>query len=665
MDLPEIEKINNALRYWILRITHAAGSGHPTTSFSSVELMSMLFFRYFSFDFSRPDASENDRIIFSKGHASALYYSLFHLAGIISEKELLGYRTFESALEGHPTFRFPYAEAATGSLGQGLAIGIGEAWEIRYRSKMKDQRSKIIDNQNSTSVAASFESLVSSPSVYVLLGDAELSEGSNWEAAAFAGNNKIDNVVAIVDANGFGQFAPTAVGSDVEVYARRFESFGWATIVVDGHDLHQIDIAYEKVKIHKGSPIAIIAKTVKGKGVGYYEGKNGFHNKMLPEEELKSALEKFGAGIEGVKEVVKMPETKSIQQTVNISERQPKSIGLSPYAKGEKFASKQGVADALVSLGKVNNRVVVLDGDMANSTGSDLFAKAFPDRFIEVSIAEQTMAGLAVGLSRRGMLPVLATFSVFFTRCFDQLRMAPLSDASMLLHGSYSGVSLGKDGPSQMGLEDIAMMRTIFGSTVVCPSDAASAWKLTEQLIGQKGVSYIRTVREPTEILYASEDEFPIGGSKVFYPSHQRSSASTHKRNVLICAIGITVHEALKAQKMLAEKNIQVTVMDCYSIKPFDTKTLLMLVKEADQLVIVEDHYPEGGLGEVIFSSLFEASPKTSFARPGLAKLKNNAVTGSLAVTHLAVRSEPRSGKPEELLAFEKIDYGAIVGSVI
>ena len=645
MDLLDIEKINNALRYWILRITHAAGSGHPTTSLSAVELMSTLFFRYFSFDFAYPDASANDRLIFSKGHASALYYSLFHVAGVISEKELLGYRTFDSTLEGHPTFRFPYAEAATGSLGQGLAIGIGEAWEAQYNSKLKTQSSK-----------------VSCSRVYILLGDAELSEGSNWEAAAFAGNNNMDNVVAIVDANGFGQFAPTPIGGDVEVYARRFESFGWATIVVDGHDLNEIQVAYEKVKIHTGSPIAIIAKTVKGKGVEYYEGKNGFHNKMLPEEELKKALAQFGAGIEGVKGRVSSRDTKSVHSSLYKPIEQSHSIGYSSYKMGEKLASKQGVADALVALGKVNERVVILDGDMANSTGSDLFAKAFPKRFIEVSIAEQTMAGIAVGLSKRGMLPVLATFSAFFTRCFDQLRMMPLSDTSVLLHGSYSGVSLGKDGPSQMGLEDIAMMRTIFGSTVVCPADASSAWKLTEQLIQQKGVSYIRTVREPTEILYSPEEEFPIGGSKVFRVSH---TALTHKRNILICVLGITVHEALKAQKILSEKNISATVMDCYSVKPFDKKTLLELLKNADQLVIVEDHYPEGGLGETIFSVLFEADPKTSFARPGLAKLKNIDDSRSLKISHLAVRKQPRSGKPEELLAFEKIDCDAIVQTVM
>lgn len=627
MDLPQIQKINNALRYWILRITHAAASGHPTSSFSSVELMSLLFFRYFSFDFARPEAPENDRLIFSKGHASALYYSLFHLAGVISEKELLGYRTFDSTLEGHPTFRFPFAEAATGSLGQGLAISIGQAFALKNYSPRP----------------------TSYPLIHCLLGDAELSEGSNWEAAAFAGSHKMDNVVAIVDANGFGQFAPTAVGSDVEVYARRFESFGWATIVVDGHDLHQIEIAYEKVKIHKGSPIAIIAKTIKGKGVEYWEGKNGFHNKMLPEEELKKALEKFGAGIEGVRREVKSPETKSVQSQSFYSSHQTKSIGPYSYKKDELLASKQGVADALVALGNVYSRLVVLDGDIANSTGSDLFAKAFSERFIEVSIAEQTMAGIAVGLSKRGMLPVLATFSAFFTRCFDQLRMMPLSDTSVLLHGSYSGVSLGKDGPSQMGLEDIAMMRTIFGSTVVCPSDAASAWKLTESLIQQKGVSYIRTVREPTDILYKPEEEFPIGGSKVFRTSKLRSNELTKYRNIVICAIGITVHEALKAQEILAEKNIQATVMDCYSIKPFDTKTLLELLKDVDQLVIVEDHYPEGGLGETIFSIL-------SRERHFLSTLK---------ISHLAVRKQPRSGKPEELLAFEKINSDAIVQTVI
>ena len=634
MDLPEIEKINNALRYWILRITHAAGSGHPTSSFSSVELMSLLFFRYFSFDFARPEASENDRLIFSKGHVSALYYSLFHVAGVISEKELLGYRTLESTLEGHPTFRFPFAEAATGSLGQGLAIGIGEAFALRFNTQTNSH-------------------------VYILLGDAELSEGSNWEAAAFAGNNKMDTVVAIVDANGFGQYAPTSIGMDVDVYARRFESFGWATIVIDGHDLHQIEVAYEKVKIHKGSPIAIIAKTVKGKGVEYWEGKNGFHNKMLPEEELKRALEKFGAGIEGIRGVEHKPETKSVQNKLINPIKQSKSIGLSLYKKGEKLASKQGVADALVALGKVNDMVVVLDGDIANSTGSDLFAKAFPERFIEVSIAEQTMAGLAIGLSKRGMMPVLATFSAFFTRCFDQLRMMPLSDISVLLHGSYSGVSLGKDGPSQMGLEDIAMMRTIFGSTVVCPADASSAWKLTEQLIQQKGVSYIRTVREPTEILYSPEEEFPIGGSKVFRVSH---TALTHKRNILICALGITVHEAVKAQKILSEKNISATVMDCYSIKPFDTKTLLDLLKDADQLVIVEDHYPEGGLGEAIFTEFFNDNIENSeVPRPVPRSLSE---VGSMKVTHLAVRKQPRSGKPEELLAYEKIDCEAIVEAI-
>jgi len=617
---PDYNIISNYLRFIILTATYAVGSGHPTSNFSAIDLMSVLYAKYFRFamdDFSNP---LNDRLIVSKGHASALLYALGVLSGQISEDDFYTYRKFQSPLEGHPTFRYKYAQAATGSLGQGLSIGAGMAWAI---AKNKAYHTK--------------------PKVYVLLGDGEMAEGSVWEAISWAAHRRLSNLVGIIDVNKFGQSGETAVGWNTEVYRRRFESFGWEVIVIDGHNFEEIEIAYDKALTGQDKPVAIVAKTIKGKGINYWEDKNGWHNKMLPPEEYEKALAVLRTDKPAV--IISKPDTNDTSDPSSLSSlSNQRDIEIRDYDPGDKYPAKLAFGKALVNAGKITDRLLVLDADVSNSLHTDLFKEKYPDRFLQMFIAEQNMAGVAVGLAGSGYIPVINTFAAFLTRCHDQLRMAPLSDVTMIVNGSYVGVSLGLDGPSQMGLEDLAMMRSIYGSTVLYPSDPYQTEILFYDVLDQigkgnlKGVIYFRTTREPAPVIYTPKHKFTVGGSYIF-PS---SCFNHNNQQITIISAGITLHEALIAQKELESQNIPVQVLDCYSVKPLDIQAITEAAMSSRAFVVVEDHYPEGGLGEAVISCLTETN-------------------STIPVKHMAVNKLPMSGKAGELLNWTGIDSGNII----
>ncbi len=623
----ELTRIASKIRLHILTMTHAAGSGHPTSCFSLVDLAVVLYFRYLRFDLDNAQNPNNDRVIFSKGHASALLYALYAITGKLSQKDLTGYRMFESPLEGHPTYRFPYAEAATGSLGQGLSIACGEAWGIRKHS----------ESGKGTDATGTLL-----PRVYCLLGDGELAEGSVWEAAGWASHNKLGNLTAIVDVNRYGQASETMLGHDMDAYRKRFESYGWVSIVIDGHKYDEIIAAFDKVTTYASGPSVILAKTLKGKGVPEWEDKDNWHNRMLPKDTLEEAIQKFEKESENLPlvSIGKPPVSGKNTGNVKVHKSAPLPLPMPAlYDTKTLIPTKRAFGNALVRIGKMTPNLMVLDADMANSVHLDLFREAFPQQFLEMYISEQNMAGVATGLAKRGFIPVVSTFASFLTRAHDQIRMMPLSNVHIVVGGTYVGASEGRDGPSQMGLEDLAMMRSLFGSTVVYPADPYATELLTEELIKGNGVCYIRTTREPTPVIYGPNDKFTIGGSHVF-PPHTGDA----KNLTTIITAGITLHEALIAQKTLTKDHIPVRVIDCYSIKPIDIQTLQMAAKDSTAIVIVEDHYPEGGLGEAVLSGL------SGIAHPG--------------TYHMAVRKLPMSGSPNELLSYEDISADAIIRTI-
>lgn len=619
MLLPAIKKLSTRLRFDILSMTSGAMSGHPTSSLSSVELLAMLYFKHLQLDTKRPDFLGNDHVIFSKGHVSPLLYALFHVAGIISDDELKTYRAFGSQLEGHPTPRFPYADVATGSLGQGLAIGLGEALGLKYL----------------------FHGMHDVPRVFVLLGDGELSEGSVWESVMAAGYYRTSNLIALVDLNALEQSGMTMEGWDTETYRRRFEAFGWAVVIVDGHDLKELDIAYQKALEYHGGPTVIIAKTNKGNGVSFLTNKQGWHGKVLSTELLKKAVSELGEIDTTFEGIIKSP-TREVPKPFGVHD-----VKKSAYIYDKKATSREGFGKALVRLGAADHGLVVLDGDLETSTYTHLFHEALPHQFLECHIAEQLMVSIAAGVSVVGLHPVVSSYGSFLTRAADQFRMNALSGISMLVNGSHGGVSVGADGASQMGLEDISLFRALPGSVVVSPADAVSAEKLTEQLVGYEGISYIRTTRPMLPTLYAADDTFCIGGSHVF-------SETKKGKLVTIIATGVTVHEALTAKRALEEQGIPTRVIDCYSIKPIDEQTIRAAALVSQQVLIVEDQYSEGGLGEAVYAVLASVDPVSSLCLPP-----------SLQMTHLAVRKPPMSGSSEELLRYEEIDAAAIIRNVM
>lgn len=595
------------LRVDSIRCSTAAGSGHPTSSLSAADLMAVLLGKYLHYDFDDPKNGNNDHLIFSKGHASPLLYSIYKAAGAISEDEFMTYRQFGSRLEGHPTPVLPWVDVATGSLGQGFPIGVGVALAGKYLDKLPYR-------------------------VWVLLGDSETAEGSVWEAFDKAWHYGLSNLTAIIDVNRLGQTGQTELGWDLDAYKRRVNAFGWHAIEIDGHDIEAIDRAFGEAVEHDEGPTVILAKTVKGKGAPSIENMNGWHGKALSPEDAKKDIEALGG------------ESNMVVQVNKPENRQPASRpaggpGEVPtYQLGDKVATRKGYGDGLKALGASNPNVVALDGEVSNSTYAEEFKEAYPDRYFEMFIAEQQLVAAAVGLQVRHYIPFASTFAAFLSRAYDFIRMAAISRANFNLCGSHAGVSIGEDGPSQMALEDIAMFRAVHGSTVLYPSDANQTVQLLSEMSEHKGINFLRTTREKTPVIYSAEERFPIGGSKVVRWSDQD--------RVTVIAAGITLHESLKAYEQLKKDGINIRVIDLYSVKPIDVQALHTAARETNGLVTVEDHWSEGGLGDAVL----EAFTGTAETLPTVIKL--------------AVREMPTSGKPEELLHAAGIDADHIVEAV-
>jgi transketolase len=616
------KNLNNFLQYKAycmrkncLRMTTAAGSGHVTSALSAADIVAALFFYAMRYDPATPDSLNNDRFILSKGHAAPILYAAWKEVGVIDEKTLLTYRQFNSVLEGHPTTRFAHTEAATGSLGMGLSIGLGMAL------------AGIMD-------ARKFHT-------YVLLGDSEMSEGSVWEAIEMASFYKTSHLIGIIDCNRLGQSTQTMDGYHTERYAAKCAAFGWQTIIIDGHDMEQIVAALDKARAHtEKQPVMIIAKTIKGYGVESVENKEGFHGKAFSEEELKTIMPLFEKRFSAIAQfkpasysfTQKLPEPDSSSAPATTS---PATIPT--YKKGDLVATRKAYGQALAALGSSDTTIISLDAEVKNSTFAELFEQAHPERFVQCFIAEQNMVSMGVGFARMHKKPFISTFAAFFTRAHDQLRMAAIGKSSLNLVGSHAGVSIGQDGPSQMGLEDIALMRTLPDSIVLYPSDATSTAALVKIMAQQKNrICYLRTTREATPVIYQPNAHFSIGGCSIVKASP--------KDQICVIAAGITLHEAKKAHVELAKEEIPICVIDLYSIKPMDKKTIKEQIERCHNVAItVEDHYLEGGLGQAVAYAM-----------------RNESFT----IECLAVRELPRSGKPEELLAWAGIDAASIVKAV-
>jgi transketolase len=590
-------ELGQQLRVDSIRAAAVPNSGHPTSSMSAADLMAVLFAKYFHYDFDNPEDPRNDHLVFSKGHASPLFYALYKAAGAITDEELLTFRKFGSKLEGHPVPVFPWVDVATGSLGQGLPFSVGIA--------LAGQRLDQLPYR-----------------VWVLCGDSEMAEGSMWEAFEHGTYEKLDNLTAIIDVNRLGQRGETMHGWDLDSYAKRAEAFGWHAIEIDGHDVEAIDAAYAEAIATKGTPTVIVAKTIKGKGVKAVENKEGWHGKALDDPE--AAIEELG----GIRNIIVDVAKPDFTGEPHVFETGP--LELPSWELGEEVATRRAYGDALKALGDGRGDVVALDGEVSNSTYAEIFAKAHPERYFEMFIAEQQLVAAAVGLQVRNWKPFASTFAAFFSRAYDFVRMAAVSRAEIKLVGSHAGVSIGEDGPSQMALEDLAAFRAVHSSTVLYPSDANQTAKLVQTMADLGGVSYMRTTRAATPVIYGPDEDFPVGGCRLV--------RSSDNDEVTIIGAGITLHEALKAADTLAEEGVNARVIDLYSVKPIDVQTLRTAAEATGgRLVTAEDHWPEGGLGEAVLSAFADADERTR-------------------MVHLAVREMPTSGKPEELLAAAGID---------
>jgi transketolase len=593
-DVNAIKEKAKRLSIYSMMATTAAGSGHPTSCMSAAELMAGVFFHAMKFDRKNANSNENDRFVLSKGHAAPLLYAALAEAGVFPVSRLMTLRQFTSELEGHPTPRIHGVDAATGSLGQGLSVGGGLA--IGARMDKSPTR------------------------VYVLTGDGELAEGQVWEAAAFAAHYDLDNLTVIADINRLGQSEATMYQHDMERYRLKFESEGFETQVIDGHDVAAVLAALDHAKAVKGRPQAIVARTIKGHGFSLVADKLNWHGKPFSKEQLAAAIAERGGGPTVPPDPGKSFERTSLPKPPEFAAPAPPN-----YAKDAKVATREAYGFALRRLGAANPHVVAISGDVKNSTFSQAFGDAYPDHFWQGYIAEQNMVSVAVGLQARGKTPFADTFACFLSRAYDNVRMAAISRANINLCGSHCGVSIGEDGPSQMALEDIAMFRAVHGSAVLYPSDAVSAERLTEAMARRAGVNYLRTSRPKMPILYSNDEEFPIPGFKVL-----RKSADD---KATVVGAGVTLHEALKAADQLKAAGITVRVIDLYCVKPLDGAALSAEVGATDgRLVTVEDHWPEGGLGEAVLHALAAAG-----AAPAKFKL-------------LAVNALPHSGKPDELV---------------
>ena len=588
-------ELGQQLRVDAVRASAKAASGHPSSSMSAADLAAVLLAGHLRYDFEDPKNPANDRLIFSKGHASPLVYGLFRAAGVLSEEEFMTYRQLGSRLEGHPTPVLPWVDVATGSLGQGLPIGVGVALAGKRLDRLPFR-------------------------TWVICGDSELAEGSMWEALDAASFEQLDNLTAIVDVNRLGQRGETRHGWDVETYAERFRAFGWHALTIDGHDVEQIHHAYEEAEATTGRPTAVIARTLKGKGYSKIENQPGWHGKAMSADDAEDALRELG-GVRNDRVDVPKPSGEPHRFAAGGAKR-PR------YEVGSQVATRKAYGEALAGLGAEDPRVVALDGEVDNSTYSELFGQAFPERYFQMYIAEQQMVGAAVGMQILGWKPFAATFAAFLSRAYDFVRMAAVSQATIKLCGSHAGVSIGEDGPSQMALEDLASLRAINTSTVLYPCDGNQTTALVHAMADLDGISYLRTTRADTDVLYGPDEEFPVGGSRTLRDGD----------DVTLIGAGITVHEALKAADLLAEDGIEARVIDLYSVKPVDVETLEAI---ASPIVTVEDHRPEGGLGDAVLDALAGLD-----GRPRLVKL--------------AVRELPHSGKPAELLAAAGIDAAHI-----
>jgi transketolase len=597
------------LRVDSIRCTTTAGSGHPTSSMSAADLMSVLMVSYLHYDFDNPKNPNNDHLIFSKGHASPLLYSIYKAAGAIGDDELMTLRKFGSRLEGHPTPVLPWVDVATGSLGQGLPIGGGIALAGKYLDKLPYH-------------------------IWVLLGDSEMAEGSVWEAFDHASHYNLDNLIGILDCNRLGQRGETELGWNTEAYAARARAFGWNAIVINGHEYDQINNAYAQAIQPNGKPTLIVAKTVKGKGVSFLENVNGWHGKALSKEQEAQAMQELKPAARSMVYVVQKPNN---AQPAPLPQAQP--LQLPHYELKDAVATRKAYGDTLKALGSAIPEIVGLDGEVSNSTYAEEFAKAYPERFFEQYIAEQQLVAAAVGMNVRQRIPFASTFAAFFSRAYDFIRMASISRANIRLVGSHAGVSIGEDGPSQMALEDLSMMRAVYGSTVLYPCDSNQTAQLVAEMAKHDGIVYMRTTREKTPTIYSADEKFTVGGSKVV-----RSSSEDR---VTVVAAGITLHEALDAYEQLRKQNVLIRVIDAYSVKPMDEETLQAAAAEVgSKFVVVEDHWPEGGLGDAVL----EVFAKRDGNLPQVVKL--------------AVESMPGSGTPAELMEEAGISAHHIVMAV-
>ncbi len=607
------------LRVDSIRSSTSAGSGHPTSSMSAADLLAVLVGRHLRYDWDNPHADTNDHLIFSKGHASPLLYSVFKAVGVVSDEELMtGYRRFGSRLEGHPTPVLPWVNVATGSLGQGLPDGVGVALAGRYLDRLPYR-------------------------VWVLCGDSEMAEGSIWEALDKAGYYGLSNLTAIVNVNRLGQRGPTDLQWDLAAYTKRAEAFGAHVLIIDGHDLTEITETFRFIA-EGGSdqPTVVLARTIKGRGFSEVEDRIDWHGKPFPPDMAKRAIAELGGERNLVvrgplpADAARGPAPAMPSAAVQAHDDTPPPAA--EYPVGEKVATRKAYGDALAALGADRPEVVALDGEVSNSTYANEFARAYPGRFFEMFIAEQQMVAAAVGLSVRHYVPFASTFAAFFTRAYDFIRMAAISQANIRLVGSHAGVEIGADGPSQMALEDLAMLRAVLGSTVLYPSDATSTAALVRGMADRPGVSYMRTTRGAYPVLYDGAEPFPVGGSKVLRSSPEDA--------VTLVGAGVTLHACLAAADQLAEDGIRARVIDLYSVKPIDSETLSAAVAATGGcLVVAEDHYQAGGLGSAVTDALLEAGPQP------------------LHLAHLCVRDLPGSGSSTELLAAAGIDADHITAA--
>ena len=605
-NFKETQAKANLARKWCLVSTTEAGSGHPTSCLSAADITAVLFDQYFTYDLNQPLNLYNDRFVLSKGHAAPLLYTLFGMAGAYPLEDLKTLRKFGSVFEGHPVPKYKYAEAATGSLGQGLSIGAG----LALVSKREGFGNK----------------------VYVLTGDGELAEGQIWEAANFAAHEKLDNLVVILDINRLGQSQETMFGHHMNEYVKKFKAFDFEVIEIDGHNYEEINQALEKAQRSNGKPFAIIAETIKGKGVSFVEDKNGWHGKALKKEELEKALKELEPIDDKLRFQLKKPsQTKLPEHTTTTID-----AGLK-FERNKEYATREVFGDVLAKLGDQNKDIYALDGDVMNSTFTETFKKTHAERFVECYIAEQNMVSVSAGLSRMGKIPFAATFGAFLSRAADQIRMARVSEANIKFIGSHVGVSIGEDGPSQMALEDIAFFGALPNSVILQPCDAISTAKLVPQMVTHEGFAYMRTLRPKTPLLYINDNDFTIGGSKILRQSEHDQ--------LTVAATGITVFEALNAADELQKENINIRVVDCYSIHPVDGNTLKKCLNETEQkiLITVEDHFKHGGFGD--------------FAAAAVSN------TGA-QVIKMAVTKISESGTKDELLKDAGIDSSSIVNKV-